>query len=91
MELMDLGWSTFLTEVYPHFALNGIYGAIMAVVDLGLGYICGPGVSEMTILNTHMESVDTHLGSAVLLLFIAGPLVDMAETVRHACPLSEAY
>ncbi|KAH6889239.1 hypothetical protein B0T10DRAFT_459899 [Thelonectria olida] len=67
-----------------HMGFYAIYMAIISVIDFGLRYAYSPQVSCWSIAEGHRQDICSHFGSALILIFLAIPFSDMAETVRHS-------
>lgn len=72
-------WTDYVRVMYVDYVLRLVIFSTTAVVGQGLGVSC-LSIWQSILGNTH-----SHLGSAViLLLFLATPFADMAETARRA-------
>ena len=83
---MPLGpvWSssTPLLFLYATFFPFAIYVGIVRGVDLGLSHLYGSNISYQSIVTSQLKNLEHGFGNTIAAIFLAGPLMDVAETVR---------
>jgi len=75
-------WSMPLLSLYTTLFPFAIYVGIVRGVDLGLSHLYRPNISYQSIVASQLKNLEHGFGNAIAAVLLAGPLMDVAETVR---------